>query len=166
LSNLFVDIDTKTAGITAGYIPALHNIFSEAVAFGKVDNTVPIAVSDFGFFSTASGVTISNNNMAAAWNTGLPTYGVNFEPGDKVTLYVKYKMTKQRKFQVSPWVTNGLDPTIFSLGQVLSINIGGNSVSLPLGPDAWTIEESDPAYATYSINLISTARAAPSVFDS
>ena len=166
LSNLFVDIDTKTAGITAGYIPALHNIFSEAVAFGKVDNTVPIAVSDFGFFSTASGVTISNNNMAAAWNTGLPTYGVNFEPGDKVTLYVKYKMTKQRKFQVSPWVTNGLDPTIFSLGQVLSINIGGNSVSLPLGPDAWTIEESDPAYATYSINLISTSRAAPSVFDS
>jgi hypothetical protein len=103
--------------------------------------------------------------MASAWNTGLPTYGVNFEPGDKITLFVKYKMTKQRQFQVSPWVTNGLDPSVFSVGQVLSINIGGNSVTLPLGPDAWTTEETDPAYATYAINLITTAPTVSSVFD-
>jgi hypothetical protein len=163
LKSILVDIDTLT-GSTASYVPALHNIFEQAVAYNKVDDSIPIAVSNSGFSSSINGgVTGGNPAIAQAWNNGLNIYGVNFNPGDTATLYVKYEMTKTRQFQVSPWVTIGLDPTIFSVGQVLSINVGGSSITLPLND--WHTERTDAQYVTYALNLIATQRTTTSNFD-
>jgi hypothetical protein len=163
LKSLFVDIDTRT-GATASYVPALHNIFEQAVAFNKVGDSVPVDVSNLGFSSSVNGgVTGGNPNIAAAWNNGLNIYGVTFAPGDTATLYVKYEMNKVRQFQVSPWVTIGLDPSVFSVGQVLSINVGGSSISLPLND--WHTEKTDAQYVTYAVNLVATERTTASNFD-
>jgi hypothetical protein len=169
LSNILKDIDTIKAPPGATYFPALINMFEEAVAYNKVDNSVPIAVSDFGFSnatSGAAGITGGDPTIATLWNTQRNTFGVNFSPGDTMVLYIRYSMSKVRRFQVDPFVTSGLDPRIFTVGQLVSINVKGTSVVIPLGPDAWYTEGSNNTVAKlYALTLTATADSASSVFD-
>lgn len=169
LVNLLGDIDTVSAVGGATYVPALHNLFEQAVSYQKATDAVPISVSASGFY--ANGVTITSNPaLLSAWNNGLNTFGVSFLPGDTVTLYVKYRMSKARRFQVDPWVTQGIDPSVFNVGQVVSITIAGTNVVIPVpgiaGQADWYEEPAGaPVYKTYGIVLRATPSTTPSVFD-
>ena len=170
LVNLFADIDTVSAPAGATHVPALHNLFEQAVSYQKATDAVPISVSSGGFYG--NGATAGGNPaLLTAWNNGLNTFGVSFLPGDTVTLYVKYRMTKARRFQVDPWVTQGIDPTVFAIGQVVSITIAGTNVVIPVpgisGNADWYEEGSGtPVYKTYGIILRAAPSTTASAFDS
>jgi hypothetical protein len=170
LINLLADIDTVSATAGATYVPALHNLFEQAVSYQKATDSVPISVSASGFYG--NGVTIgSDPSLLTAWNNGLNTFGVSFLPGDTLTLYVKYRMTKARRFQVDPWVTQGIDPGVFAIGQVVSITIAGTNVVIPVpgisGQADWYEEPAGtPVFKTYAIILRATPSTTASAFDS
>jgi hypothetical protein len=170
LVDLFTDIDTVSAAAGATYVPALHNLFEQAVSYQKATDAVPISVSSSGFY--ANGATAGGNPaLLTAWNNGLNTFGVSFLPGDTVTLYVKYAMTKARRFQVDPWVTQGIDPTVFAIGQVVSITIAGTNVVIPVpgiaGQADWYEEPAgSPVFKTYAVILRATPSTTVSAFDS
>lgn len=172
LKSLLVDIDTKTAAAGATYVPALHNLFEEAVSYNKVDDSVPISVSGSGFsaFYNGSGITGGDSTIANSWNNGRNTFGVTFAPNDTIVLYFQYAMSKGRKYQIDPYVTQGLDPTIFQVGQLLSLTIKGTNITIPLGvpgsANSWYTESnSEVIYKTLSLTLKATADDTTSLFD-
>jgi hypothetical protein len=79
-------------------------------------------------------------------------------------------MSKGRKYQIDPYVTQGLDPTIFQVGQLLSLTIKGTNITIPLGvpgsSTAWYTENSsEVVYKTLSLTLKATADDTTSLFD-
>lgn len=141
LSNTFKDIDTFTTP-NSDWVPALANLFAETAAYGRADDMDPISISAVAPGSTyyafhgpsgPTGVTgAPGSDIARTWaSTGVNTYGVNFQPGDSITLYMTYNFSKGRVYTLGPNVVQSLQNNYgFSVGSVASLLIGGKSIKL------------------------------------
>ena len=160
LKSVLTDIDTITNS-SANYVPALSNIFAETAAYGRANSKNRIILSQTsgsiptGFLgpSGPSGQTggfALSPTIAQAWSqTGTNIYGVDFQPGDTLTLYVTYTFTKGRVYTIDPHVVTDLQSNYgFRVGNVASLTIGGVTVKLQkLNPDG-SVDLSDPSLAT------------------
>jgi hypothetical protein len=141
LKTKLVDIDTMTTP-NADWMPALSNLFAESAAYGRADDMDPISISAIAPGSTyyafhgpsgPTGVTGAPGSLIAnTWaTTPVNTYGVNFQPGDSITLYITYTFTKGRVYTIGASVVQDLQRNYgFSVGNVASLLIGGRSVKL------------------------------------
>ena len=175
LQSLLTDIDTITTP-TGRYVPALSNLFAEAAAYGRADGADIITISQvgtggttFAFFGPSgpsghTGPPGGSSSIAYQWNeTGINTYGVNFQDGDSVTLYITYNFSRGRVFTLDPHVVTDLQTGYgFSVGNVASLVIGGKTIKLQqLNPDgSVNLNEATPDSAAgtntrvYGIKLI------------
>jgi hypothetical protein len=146
LNTILQDTDT-IVGASSQIAPALTNLFAECAAYGRADDKNPVSVAIIGasgatgvtagyFFGpsgTTYGATAAVSSIAIAWGQAPPTdvFGVNFQPGDSILLYITYSFTKGRVFTLQPNVTQLLQTTYgFSIGNVASLVIGGKRIRL------------------------------------
>jgi hypothetical protein len=135
------DIDTITTP-NSNWVPALANLFAESAAYGRADDKDPISItalapgSTYYAFHGPSGTTgvtgALGSSIAQNWaSTGVNTYGVNFQPGDSLTLYMTYTFSKGRVYTLGATVIQDLQQNYgFSVGNVASLLIGGKSIKL------------------------------------
>jgi hypothetical protein len=161
LKNILVDIDTLTDP-NGAYIPALSNIFAETAAYGRANSKNLITINQvdnggvpvYGFSAPAgpngqTGGFAPSDTIASTWGgNGTNVYGVDFQPGDSLTLYVTYTFTKGRIYTLDPHVVTDLQTNYgFKVGNVASLTIGGVRIKLQkLNPDG-SVDLSDPDLA-------------------
>ena len=178
-THMFYDIDTLSDGANAPWNTALHSLFEEAVAYGRVDDTIFISTSDpvnEGFLYGTSGTTGitgqtggADTPIAQAWSqTGRQTYGVDFQVGDSITLYMTYALSKERRFAVDDSIP-ALQGFATQALAYLTINTPTGPVNVPLSQSGASFI-SDPTQSNvvlkkYNLILRATEDTVTSVFD-
>lgn len=103
------------------YADPLRNLFEQAVAFGRADDTIPVSLSavpaGFGY--------------PGAWQTGRVIYGVDFQVNDTLSLYIKYSIGERRVYGIDPTVMTNLPG--FTNGPVYELTYNGKTFNIPVG---------------------------------
>lgn len=127
ITGIFKDIDTRDPTFRA----PLVNLFEQAVAFQRVDDAVPLTVSNMG----------PNLSGIGPWTTASTIYGVNFREGDTLSLFIQYQFGQVRRYGIDPTVVQGLGSR-FQSAPVYSITFAGRTFNIPIG-------NSDPNPSVY-----------------
>ena len=120
ISNVVQDVDT----MVDKYVPALQNLFEQSVAYGRVDDSIILPLSNVP--SALSGIT---NNP---WSVASKIYGVDFVTGDSLTFYIKYLVGAARRYGIDPTVVSGLTGGWQNLPS-LTLTFNGVSFDIPIG---------------------------------
>lgn len=167
-TGIFQNIDSSIYGDM--YAPALRNLFEQAVAFGRADDTINL-------YPSGVPVTLS----PSLWTSGYKIYGVDFQIGDSLSLYINYSVGERRVYGIDPTVMTNLPG--FTNGPVYQLSYNGKTFNIPVGsqdpstspygnaynmnsPQAVSDEKSiDGLKILVEVKLVATPQSSLSVFD-
>jgi len=106
------------------FVAPLQNLFEQSVAYGRVDNTIVIPVSNVP--------PTLNTAVGSPWKVASHIYGVDFVDGDSLTFYIKYVVGAARRYGIDPSVVGGLGSEWTHL-PALTLTFNGKSFDIPIG---------------------------------